>query len=174
MTITGWLQIALLFGLVLLTARPLGIFIANVLDGKTAALDRVFGPVERAFLSPARPHGVARAGLARLRRGGPVLQSRGFRAALCHPAPAGLPADQSGGPIGGIAGPRLQHGDLLRHQHQLAVLRRRDDHVAFDADGRPDGAEFRIGGGGHCRVCRPLRAASPARAAARSATSGSM
>src|SRR5260221_3398776 len=49
MTIPGWLQIALLFGLVLLTARPLGLFIANVLDGKTAALDRVFGPVERAF-----------------------------------------------------------------------------------------------------------------------------
>ena len=49
MTITGWLQIALLFGLVLLTARPLGVFTANVLDGKTSALDRVFGPAERAF-----------------------------------------------------------------------------------------------------------------------------
>jgi K+-transporting ATPase ATPase A chain len=49
MTINGWLQIALLFGLILLTARPLGIFTANVLDGKTGALDRVFGPAERAF-----------------------------------------------------------------------------------------------------------------------------
>ena len=49
MTINGWLQIALLFGLVLLTARPLGIFTANVLDGKTGTLDRVFGPAERAF-----------------------------------------------------------------------------------------------------------------------------
>jgi K+-transporting ATPase ATPase A chain len=49
MTFTGWLQIALLFGLVLLTARPLGIFTANVLDGKTGALDRVVGPAERAF-----------------------------------------------------------------------------------------------------------------------------
>src|SRR6266404_7364389 len=49
MTTNGWLQIALLFGLVLLTARPLGIFTANVLDGKTGALDRIFGPAERAF-----------------------------------------------------------------------------------------------------------------------------
>jgi potassium-transporting ATPase potassium-binding subunit len=56
MTINGWLQIALLFGLILLTARPLGVFTANVLDGKTGKLDRVFGPVERAFyrlLGPA-------------------------------------------------------------------------------------------------------------------------
>ena len=56
MTINGWLQIALLFGLILLTARPLGVFTANVLDGKTGRLDRVFGPAERAFyrlLGPA-------------------------------------------------------------------------------------------------------------------------
>src|SRR6267378_5534843 len=56
MTINGWLQIALLCGLVLLTARPLGIFTANVLNGKKGALDRVFGPAERAFyrlLGPA-------------------------------------------------------------------------------------------------------------------------
>jgi len=56
MTINGWLQIALLFGLILLTARPLGVFTANVLDGKTGRLDRIFGPAERAFyrlLGPA-------------------------------------------------------------------------------------------------------------------------
>ena len=56
MTVAGWLQIALLFVLVVATARPLGIFTAHVLDGKTGTLDRVFGPAERAFyrlLGPA-------------------------------------------------------------------------------------------------------------------------
>jgi K+-transporting ATPase ATPase A chain len=47
MTANGWLQIALVFALVLLTARPLGGLSANALDGKKTPFDPVLGPLER-------------------------------------------------------------------------------------------------------------------------------
>jgi K+-transporting ATPase ATPase A chain len=44
----GWLQLALLFGTLLLLTKPVGLYLAKVLDpaGKTP-LDRILGPVER-------------------------------------------------------------------------------------------------------------------------------
>ncbi len=45
---------------------------------------------------------------------------------------------------GVAAGPRLQHRRQLRHQHQLAVLWRRDDDEPFQPDGRAHGAELRL------------------------------
>ena len=47
MTINGWLQIALLFAVVLLTAAPLGAFMARVYAGERNFLTPVLGPVER-------------------------------------------------------------------------------------------------------------------------------
>lgn len=49
MTLNGWLQIALMFALVIVTARPLGIYMAAVFEGRTTFFDRVFAPVERRF-----------------------------------------------------------------------------------------------------------------------------
>ena len=49
MTTTGWLLIALVFGLVLLAARPLGLYTATVLSGGATPLSRIFVPVERLF-----------------------------------------------------------------------------------------------------------------------------
>ena len=62
----------------------------------------------------------------------------------------------------------------LRHQHQLAELRRRNHAVLLQPDGRPDGAELRLRR--HRLRASPPRSRAPSRAAApaQSATSGSI
>ena len=55
----------------------------------------------------------------------------------------------------GALGPQLQHRLLLRHQHQLAVLRRRNDAHLLRPDGRADGAELRLRRGRDRRRRRP-------------------
>ncbi len=47
MTIAAWGQLALYSGLVLLTTKPLGIYMARVFEGDRQPWPRVFGPVER-------------------------------------------------------------------------------------------------------------------------------
>jgi potassium-transporting ATPase potassium-binding subunit len=49
MTLIGWLQIVLALVLVVATARPLGIYMAAVFDGRRTWLDPVLRPVERGF-----------------------------------------------------------------------------------------------------------------------------
>ena len=53
MTLLGWSQILLFVVLVLATAKPLGVFMADVFEGKRTFLSAVFGPVERAFYRAA-------------------------------------------------------------------------------------------------------------------------
>ncbi|WP_181701550.1 potassium-transporting ATPase subunit KdpA [Chthonobacter albigriseus] len=62
MTLVGWLQIALVFGLVLAAAAPLGAFMAKVHAGERTVLSPVLGPIERRLYSaagvdPAREQG---------------------------------------------------------------------------------------------------------------------
>jgi K+-transporting ATPase ATPase A chain len=47
MTANGWLQIAVFFALLLLAAKPLGLYMARVYERKKTWLDPVLGPVER-------------------------------------------------------------------------------------------------------------------------------
>jgi len=47
MTTNGWLQIAVFFVLVLLTAKPIGLYMARVYERQKTLLDPVLGPVER-------------------------------------------------------------------------------------------------------------------------------
>lgn len=49
MTIIGWLQIGLVLGLVLATARPLGLYMAAVFDGRRTFATPLIGVVERGF-----------------------------------------------------------------------------------------------------------------------------
>jgi K+-transporting ATPase ATPase A chain len=49
MTFNGWLQIALMLALVVATARPLGLYMAAVFEGKPTFLDPALRPVERGF-----------------------------------------------------------------------------------------------------------------------------
>ena len=67
--------------------------------------------------------------------------SRGLRPAEA----AGVPALQPPGPRRRLGRQLVQHGRELHDQHQLAGLRRRDDDELSRADGRPDGAELRLG-----------------------------
>ena len=47
MTANGWLQIAIFFLLILACVKPLGSFIATVIEGRKNFLTPVLGPVER-------------------------------------------------------------------------------------------------------------------------------
>ena len=47
MTMNGWLQFAVFFGVLLLLMRPLGLYIARVLEGQKTFLDPILKPVER-------------------------------------------------------------------------------------------------------------------------------
>jgi potassium-transporting ATPase potassium-binding subunit len=47
MTTNGWIQIAIFFALIVLCAKPLGSFIASVMEGRRTWMTPVFGPVER-------------------------------------------------------------------------------------------------------------------------------
>jgi K+-transporting ATPase ATPase A chain len=53
MTLNGWFQIALMFALVIVTARPLGIYMASVFEGRPTLLDPVLRPVEKGFYALA-------------------------------------------------------------------------------------------------------------------------
>ena len=49
MTIVGWAQIALIFALVLMCVKPLGLFMARVFSGETTFLSPMLRPVEDGF-----------------------------------------------------------------------------------------------------------------------------
>ena len=93
---------------------------------------------------------------------------------LPAPAPAGRAAAEPAGPRRGLARLLVQHRGELRHQHQLAGLRRRDDHELPHPDARADRAELRLGRHRHGR--RWSRSSAASRGARRrpSATSGSI
>ena len=47
MTANGWLQFALFCVILLATVRPVGIYLARVLEGERTWLSSLFGPIER-------------------------------------------------------------------------------------------------------------------------------
>ncbi len=47
MTLNGWLQIAIFFALILLTAKPMGSYMTRVFEGRKTFLDPLLVPVER-------------------------------------------------------------------------------------------------------------------------------
>ncbi len=55
MTFVGWLQIALVLGAVVVTAWPLGFYMARVFQGQRTILTPVLAPVERALVRAAGP-----------------------------------------------------------------------------------------------------------------------
>ena len=78
MTLNGWLQITLLFALVLLAVRPLGLYMTRVFQGEGVFLQPVLGPLERVFhrlsgVDPAREQGWLAYSLAML-----VFSALGF------------------------------------------------------------------------------------------------
>jgi K+-transporting ATPase ATPase A chain len=47
MNMSGWIQLALFVGLLLLITKPIGIYLFQVLDGRNTFLEPVLGPIER-------------------------------------------------------------------------------------------------------------------------------
>ena len=47
MTPNGWFQIALFFALILVCAKPAGVYMARVFEREKTFMDPVLGPIER-------------------------------------------------------------------------------------------------------------------------------
>ena len=148
----GIAQIVVYAVVLVALAYPLGLYMARVY----APGFRVRWLVRaRARLLPARAHRPEREQdwksyaktVARLHD--PLLG-----APLRDPAPAGAPVPEPGRPAGGAVAHRAEHDRELRHEHELAVLRRRVHDVVPDPDGRAGGAELRLGRGRDGRARR--------------------
>ena len=126
MNTSGWLQLALYVIVLLLLAKPLGGYMAAVYEGRAMRAQRIGGWLERLIhrgggVDAARDMSWIEYALAML-----WFNLLGALVVYALAAPAGLPAAQSAGHGGGVAGLGVQHRDELRHQHQLAGLRRRE------------------------------------------------
>ena len=135
MTINGWLQIAIYFAVLTALVVPLGRFMARVFEGERTFLSPVLRPVEAALyriggVDETREQHWITYTVAML-----FFNAAGFPGRLCLLRLQAVlplnPADQSAV----AAGPLLQHGGQLHHQHQLAELRRRKHDELSDADG---------------------------------------
>ena len=149
MTLNGWLQILLFLGAVALVTVPLGRFMTAVFARERTWLDPVLRPLERLIYRLTRVDDSREMALDGIRRVDAGLQPGVDAGALRPAAPAGPAAVQSAGPAGRRAGSGLQHRRLVHDQHQLAVVRRRDDDELLHADGRPRVPELRVGGRRH-------------------------
>ena len=134
---TLWLApTCLLPGRLLLLAKPLGAFMARVYQGERTFLDPVLAPVERliyraAAVKPDDEMNWKTYAVAML-----LFNLLGLLAVYALQRLQGiLPLNPQG--LGrGVAGFVVQHRRQLRHQHQLAGLRRRNDDELPDADAR--------------------------------------
>ncbi len=137
MTINGWIQIALYCVIVILLVKPFGVYMTRVFNGERTFLSPVLRPVERVIYRVCGVDERQEQHWVDLCRRHAVLQHRGLRrrsmrCSACRPCCRSIPQGQ----VGRRAEPRLQHLGELRHQHQLAVLRARDDDELSDPDGR--------------------------------------
>ncbi len=129
--------------------KPLGAYMAQVFTGERTFLSPVLRPVERAIYwccgvdEKQEQHWVTYT-VAML-----FFSVAGFVTLYALQRFQDVAAVQPAGHVGGRADLVLQHRGQLRHQHELAGLRRRDDDELSDPDGRSDGAQFRLGGDRH-------------------------
>ena len=146
MTLVGWAQIALVLALVAGLRHTAQQIHCGRLRGRKK-LSQPRPRTGRARLLPLGGGGPgARAGLVRLyARDARFLRCR-LSGSLRRPEAPGPAAVESARLRWRGAGSRLQHGDQLHHQHQLAELCRRDDDEPSDPDGRPHRAQFRLRG----------------------------
>ena len=150
MTANGIFQLALYVVVLLALAKPLGAYMARVYEGQPFGLDRVLGWLERLIYRAGGVRPDAGDGLEDLRAGDARRSTcAGLLAVYLLQRLQGVPAAQPAGLGRRLARLVVQHRGQLRHQHQLAGLRRRDDDELPHADARPDRAELRLGGDRH-------------------------
>ena len=112
------------------------------------------------------------AGLRRVRGLDDDLQRRQPRRPLRDGAAAAPPAAESRQDAGRPGRARLEHGDLVHDEHELAGLLGRIDDVALHPDGGPRRPQLRVGGHGHRDRDRLRARASRGSRRRASATSG--
>ena len=113
------------------------------------------GPAERALYRLAGVDASAGMGWSTYALALIAFNVLGVVAVYAPAAAAGRAAAESAGHGRGQRRLVVQHRHQLRHQHQLAGLRRRGDDELPDADAGADGAELRLGGHRHRRRGRP-------------------
>ena len=149
MTASGVLQIVLYVVVLLALAKPLGAYMARVYEGRSVGLDRVLGSLERLIyrlcgVRPDEEMGWKTYALAML-----LFNVVGLLVVYAAPALPGRAAAATRRARRRDARLVVQHRRQLRHQHQLAGLRRRDDDELPDPDAGADGPELRLGGHRH-------------------------
>ncbi len=143
----GYLQIAIFFVVLVALMPVLGGYMARVYTGQTVLLERVLGPFERLLYRVLRRERQRRPGLEALRALGDRVLAAGVAGDVRDPAHADdPPLEQLPGrdvPLRHV-GRHVQHGLVVRDEHQLAVLRRRDDADLLQPDDRDDGRELPV------------------------------
>ncbi len=152
----GWLQIAIFVAVLVALIKPVGIYMARVFTGQRVFLSPVVGPIERLTyrVLRVRPDDEGQDWKA-YARSLIVFSLFSWIALYLILRTQGI---QPFNPEGFHSGPwdvSFNTDLLLRHQHQLAVLRRRNDAHLLRPDGRPDGAELRLRRGRDRRRRRP-------------------
>ena len=151
MTVNGYLQLAF-YVVLLLLVKPLGAYMASVYEIASLASVRI------ARRSSARSTGCAACDSEREMRWteyAVAVMAFNILGLLAVYALQRLQAWLPLNPQGMArrrARFRVQHGGELRHQHQLAGLRRRDDDELSDADAGPQRPELRLRGDRHGRA----------------------
>ena len=145
----GFLQIAIFCALIVAVVPLLGGHMARVFRGERTFLDPVAAPLERVTYRLLRVDPAARPGLEGLRPQRDPLLARGLARALPHPAHADAAPLQPGELPLRHLGSVVQHRLVVRDEHELAVLRRRDDALLLQPDGGADRPELRLGGDRH-------------------------
>ena len=156
-TAQGWLQIAFYVAVLTALTPLLGGYMARVYSGRArAARPRARPGRALLYRRSASTRTASRTG--RPTRARCRLQRRLLAGVLyLILRTQGIQPVQPRGLRLGALGRHLQHHLLVRHQHELAVLRRRDDALLLLADGRAGGAELRLGRGRHGRARRVIR-----------------
>ena len=162
MTAQGSLQLGLYLALLVLAAKPLGLLMTAVYEGRRTWLTPVFGWLERGIYRVAGIDNRTEMDWRRYAVAVLVVNVIGFAVVyLLQRLQGVLPLEPAG-----LCGrqPRfvVQHGRELRDEHELAGLRRRIDDELSHADARPRRAEFLVGRDGYGRARRAdpwLRAA---------------
>ena len=173
MNALGIFQIVLYMVVLVALAKPLGAFMAKVYQGERTFLSPVLGPLERGIYRLGGVDPNAEVELEALCGRRAAVQPDRLPGRVSAAAPARRAAAQPAGLCRGQPGLLVQHRRQLRHEHELAGLRRRVDDELSHADARARGAELpvrRIRHGGAGRADPRLRAPAGER---RSATSGS-
>ena len=175
MTANGILQLALFFGVVLLLTKPMGAYMARVFQGERTLLTPVLRPVERLFYK-----------LFGVKEDEDMKWTTYAFALLMFSVVGGLLTyallrlqghlpfnPQHFSRQGDDAGPRVQHRDVLHHQHQLAELRAGGGGQLLLQHGGAGLAQLDVGRGGDRGRHRPGARLRPALGAGHSAASGS-